>query len=242
MRWRGVLVVSLSTRLSVVLGLVVADVATKLWAFGSLPKAADVALDGRGPDFVVTLNETGVVLGAVGAELYSANETFVMAVGFGLLALSAFALALSRTALWPRVAWLSVPVGLTLVSGLAQWAQRSVRPIGVDPGVLVAAMRLCAMAPLVVGVTIARDRLVTAGIVLVLAGAVANGVSFFYPPYAPIDFIRVDLADSAVVLNVADLYVALGVVVLLAAPPAAAGRTLLRRLRPARVSAPDSAA
>lgn len=215
--------------------LLVADVATKMAAFEFLPHDRPVPVL-PGVDLYLAVNDWGVMGGVQGIGAVTANPPYTLALAVGLLlfALAVHRLGSSGFGLGPRLALGTA--AFFAVACAAQAAAPLLAPLALPTEAVVVSIRGAALVVSVAFYAASQAPVPRAAFTLLAAGALANSASHAYPPFEVVDFLVVPAGPvlelfgkggaagtEAVVgvINLADIYVFLSPVVLLAWPLAA---------------------
>lgn len=218
------------------LALVVVDVATKLAAFHFLPHGQAVTVV-PGLRLYLALNEWGVMGGAEGIDAVTANPAYTILLAAGLVLFAAVILRLSASSIafgWQVFAGLLIFLAIAF---LTETLAASVSHVALPAGVIVGTIRLAVLTVSLAFYFASSSPSARAPFTLLAAGALANAASYVYPPYTVVDFLMIPLeafsaaADSTSVgvINLADVYLFLFPLLLLAWPATA----LVRRTRAA---------
>jgi len=237
------LAVSLLAQHRFLVVLVAADVASKVAAFQLLPDGRAVTLL-PGLRLFLAVNEWGVMGGVQGIGAITANSTYTLLLALGLLG---FALVVHRLGSSSLAFGRRLFAGTLVFFAVAFAAQTLAKPfaeVSLPVDTIVSTIRLAVLMLALAFYSASSAPLPRAAFTLLAAGALANALSYTYPPFEVVDFLVVPLAplgallgsgaamagDTAVgVINLADLYVFAFPLLLLAWPPLAALRRLRRR-------------
>ena len=195
----------------VLVALVAADVATKSLAFGLLPGGETIPIAG-GVGFYLTLNEWGVLGGVQGISAVTANSVYTVMLATALLGLAVMVRKLAALRLPFAVRTIAGVVIFFVVANVIQLLAQPFAHVALPPDLVIYAIRIAALVVSLSFYSVSRAALPCAIFTLLSAGSLANAVSYAYPPFEVIDFLRVPLPgrDHAFgVLNLADVYIAL---------------------------------
>lgn len=211
--------------------LVAADVGTKVLAFALLGSGETIQI-GRGFGLYLALNEWGVMGGVEGIGSVTANSVYTTLLAGALLFL---ALVVRRLDAYGLSFPLRLVCGTVIFFAVATVIQIAASPfaaVALPPDFVISAIRGSALVLSLALYSVSRSAMGAAVFTLLSAGSVANALSYAYPPFEVIDFLKVPLpgrADLFGVINVADVYVALFAMGFLAWPLVALAAWLLRR-------------
>ncbi|MCA1807101.1 MAG: hypothetical protein LC687_04540 [Actinobacteria bacterium] len=215
--------------------LLAADAATKMAAFEFLPHDRAVSVL-PGVQLYLAVNDWGVMGGVQGIGAVTANPSYTLALAVGLLV---FAFAIHRLGASGLGLGRRLAVGTAVffaVACAAQGAAPLLPPFSLPAEAVVASIRGAALVVSVAFYAASQAPFPRAAFTLLAAGALANSASHAYPPFEVVDFLMVPAgpvlalfgrgreagAESVVgVINLADIYVFLSPLVLLAWPLAA---------------------
>lgn len=206
-------------------------------AFELLPHDRPVSVL-PGVQLYLAVNDWGVMGGVQGIGAVTGNPSYTLALAVGLLvfAFAIHRLGSSSFGLGRRLA-LGTAVFFA-VACAAQAAAPLLAPLPLSTEAVVASIRAAALVVSIAFYAASQAPLPRAAFTLLAAGALANSASHAYPPFEVVDFLMVpagpvlDLfgrdaaAGTEAVINLADIYVFLVPLVLLAWPLA----FLLRRV------------
>ena len=222
------------------LGLMAFDAITKRVAFSVLPSGETIPFFGA-PLFQLALNEWGVMGGVEGINSVTNNSAYTLILAVGLLVQALVIVWLGSVAL---PFWLKLTAGLAVFFAIATAAELVAKPmahLSADPAVVVMSIRGSALVLSVALYAVSRAPLPRLAFTLLAAGALSNGISYLYPPYEVVDFLRLPVpgrADLYGVVNLADIYVLAFVAVALAWPVLA----LIARMRQPAYTAEEAVA
>jgi|GEM_PF-1935715 len=217
--------------------LVAADVMTKQLAFRLLPGGKPEEIS-RGVGFYLTMNEWGVLGGVDGVATVTTNSVYTLLLAVALLGLALMVRKLDATGLSFALRMLVGTLVFALVSNLVALAARPFAYVSLPPDLVINAIRASVLVVSVAFYSVSRATMARVVFTLLVAGSLANGLSYIYPPFEVIDFLRIPLPgnpDAFGVINLADVYIALSIVAL-AAWPLVALAGWLRRLGRGAVS------
>lgn len=219
----------------VLLVLVAADIAAKVAAFGLLPHGRPVEVL-PGFRLYLAVNEWGVMGGVDGIGAVTANPAYTVLLALGLLV---FAYAVYR------LGASSLGFGWKLLSGLAVFfavafaAQNIALPLAhltMPPNLIIGMIRVAVLVVSLAFYAASNAPVPRIAFTLLAAGALANAASYAYPPFEVVDFVMVplqpfaelfsrggDVSDPGAfgVINLADMYLFVFPLLLLAWPPSA---------------------
>jgi len=205
--------------LLLVLILVLIDTGTKVAAYALLPPGNWPIGVGDDLSLKLMLNETGIALSR--GELYSWWPSMHIAQAIAFLAMAVVVVSLARSGIRWSLRVLA-GIGSLLAVALGSFFLAELLPKVFDdqrPSVIL--MRASDLVLLLVLVMCSRTLYFRACFTLMFAGGTGNLLSFFYPPFAGVDFIRsrwmCEVIDMGV-FNVADVYLIFSYIMLLAAP------------------------
>ncbi|HYC01275.1 MAG TPA: signal peptidase II [Candidatus Limnocylindrales bacterium] len=211
---------ALLARHRVLLGLLALDAITKRIAFSVLPSNETVSVMGV-PVFQLALNEWGVMGGVEGIGSVTSNSAYTLILAAGLLVQALVIWWLGSVELQ---FWLRLVAGLTVFFAIATAAEFAAKPmadVSADPAVVVTSIRGAALVLSLALYAVSRAPLPRLAFTLLAGGALANALSYAYPPFEVVDFLRIPLPgrdDVYGVVNLADVYVLAFVVVAMAWP------------------------
>jgi len=215
--------------------LLVADVATKVAAFGLLPHGQPVPVL-PGLTLYLAVNDWGVMGGVHGIGAVTANPAYTMVLALGLFVFALVILRLGASSL--GFGW-RVLAGTAVFMGVAFAAQAVAIPLAhltLPADVIVMTIRMAALTVSLAFYAASTAPLPRAAFTFFAAGALANALSYTYPPFDVVDFLMVPIqpvlgllggspeavSESTVgVINLADLYLFAFPLLLLAWPPSA---------------------
>ncbi len=221
------------SRHRVLVGLLVADIATKVAAFRLLPHGEPVELISP-ISLYLAVNDWGVMGGVHGIGAVTANPAYTMLLAFGLFVFAYAIVRLGRSSLafgWRLLAGAAVFVGVAIG---AHALSLPLRGVDVPADVLVPFIRFAALTVSVALYVASTACIPRAAFTLFAAGALSNAASYAYPPYEVVDFLMVPAqpflaafgaeavqTSTVGVVNLADLYLFAVPLVLLLWPLAA---------------------
>lgn len=215
--------------------LVAVDVATKVAAFELLPDGRFVELL-PGLRLYLAVNEWGVMGGVDGIGKVTENPAYTMTLAVGLLV---FALAVYRLGVSALGFGWKLLCGVAVFFAVAFAAENAVAlpaHLSMPPHLMIGMIRASVLAVSLAFYAASTALVPRLAFTLLAAGAVANAASYAYPPFEVVDFVMVPLhpfvgllargadasgPDSFGVINLADLYLFVFPLALLAWPPSA---------------------
>jgi lipoprotein signal peptidase len=205
--------------LLLVLILVLIDTGTKVAAYAFLPPGDWPLGIGDDLSLFLGLNETGIALSR--GEHYAKWPSMHIAQAIAFLAMSVAVVSLARSGIRWSLRVLA-GIGSLLAVALGSFFLAELLPKVFDdqrPSVIL--MRASGLVLLLVLLMCSRTLYFRACFTLMAAAAAGNLLSFFYPPFAIVDFIRSRWMCEATEMgafNVADVYVIFSFTMLLTAP------------------------
>ena len=226
-------VVSMLRGHRVLAALVLVDILAKVAAFAFLPDGRAVTLL-PGLRLYLAVNEWGVMGGVEGIGRVTANPAYTMLLAAGLMVFACAIVRLSASSIafgWQVLAGFLV---FLTVAFAAQTVAAPLSDISLPANMIVATIRLAVLAVSLAFYFASTAPLARAAFTLLAAGSLANAASYIYPPYEVVDFLMVPLGSvsdgsTVGVINLADIYLFLFPLVLLAWPAS----VLVLRLRTA---------
>lgn len=215
--------VAFGQRHFVLASLVAVDVATKQLAFRLLPAGATAEGD-TGFGFHLTLNEWGVLGGVQGVAAVTANSVYTLLLAAALLGLALMVRWLSATGMSFAARLLVGSVLFVIVANLVQFVARPFAYVTLPPDLVINSIRASALVMSLTLYSVSRSAMGCAVFTLLSAGSLANGLSYVYPPFEVIDFLRVPVPGfqgAFGVINLADVYIVAAILAALAWPPVA---------------------
>jgi lipoprotein signal peptidase len=216
--------------LLLVLILVLIDTGTKVAAYAVLPPGNWPLGVGDDLSLLLSLNEMGVAVSP--SDVFAKYPSMPIAQAIAMLAMSVVVIALARSEI-RRGFGVLAGIGSLLVLVLGSVFLAEVLPkVFDDQRHSVILMRASSLVLLLVLIMCSRTLYFRACFTVMAAAGAGNLLSFFYPPFAIVDFIRsrwmCEVIDMGV-FNVADLYFLLSCIMLLAAPAYLLVRFIVKR-------------